>query len=98
MKLRMKRPQEINYLEELKKERKNDNKNKKIDWNKNIQNSNNEMVKKQIEVIEEKYKREKELMNVKGGYLQNQELGNELNNMVINAIRGKLAIIENLNS
>ena len=98
MKLRMKRPQEINYLEELKKERKNDNKNKKIDWNKNIQNSNNEMVKKQIEVIEEKYKRENELMNVKGGYLQNQELGNELNNMVINAIRGKLAIIENLNS
>ena len=98
VKLKMKRPHEINYLEDLKKERKNDNKNYKIDWNKNIQNSNNDMVKKQIEAIEEKYKREKDLMKVKGGYLNNQEIGNELNNMIINTIRGKLAIIENLNS
>ena len=98
VKLRMKRPHEINYLDELKKERKNDNKNYNIDWNKNIQNSSNEIIKKQIEVIEEKYKREKDLMKVKGGYLLNQELGNELNNMIINTIRGKLAIIENLNS
>ena len=40
-KLKMKRPNEINYLEELKKERKNENKNHNIDWNKVIQNSNN---------------------------------------------------------
>ena len=98
VKLKRKGPHEINYLEDLKKERKNDNKNYKIDWNKNIQNSNNDMVKKQIEAIEEKYKREKDLMKVKGGFLNNQEIGNELNNMIINTIKGKLAIIENLNS
>ena len=99
-KLKMKRPNEINYLEELKKERKNKNENKdqNINWNKAIQNSNNEMIKKQIEVIEEKYQREKDLMKVKGGYYLNQDLGNELNNMIINSIRGKLAIIENINS
>ena len=98
-KLKMKRPNEINYLEELKKERKNKNENKdqNINWNKAIQNSNNEMIKKQIEVIEEKYQREKDLMKVKGGYYLNQDLGNELNNMNINSIRGKLAIIENIN-
>ena len=97
-KLKMKRPNEINYLEELKKERKNENKNHNIDWNKAIQNSNNEMIKKKIEVIEEKYQREKDLMKAKGGYYLNQDLGNELNNMINNSIRGKLAIIENLNS
>ena len=97
-KLKMKRPNEINYLEELKKERKNENKSHNIDWNKAIQNSNNEMIKKKIEVIEEKYQREKDLMKAKGGYYLNQDLGNELNNMIISSIRGKLAIIENLNS
>ena len=34
----------------------------------------------------------------KGGYLLNQDMGNDLNNMIINSIKGKLAIIENLNS
>ena len=55
-------------------------------------------IKKKIEVLEEKYQREKDLMKVKGGYLQNQDMGNDLNNIIINSIKGKLAIIENLNS
>ena len=37
-------------------------------------------------------------MKVKGGYLQNQDLGNELNNMIINSIKGKLALLENMSS
>ena len=95
-KLRMRRPNEINYLEELKKERKSENKNYNINWNKAIQNSNNDMIQKKIELLDEKYQREKDLMKVKGGYLLNQDIGNDLNNMIINSIKGKLALIENM--
>ena len=103
-KLRKRSPKEINYLEEFKKERKNEKKNYNYNWNKAIQDSNNgkgadlENIKKQIEVLEEKYQREKDLMKAKGGYLLNQDLGNDINNMIINTIRGKLALIENMNS
>ncbi len=104
VKLKRRRPNEINYLEELKKERKSETKNASCDWNKVIKESSNEngtdydMVKKKIEVLEEKYQREKDLMNAKGGFLLNQDMGNDLNSMIINSIKGKLAIIENLNS
>ena len=104
VKLKRRRPNEINYLEELKKERKSETKNASYNWNKVIQESSNgsgadyDMVKKKIEVLEEKYQREKDLMKAKGGYLLNQDMGNDLNNMIINSIKGKLAIIENLNS
>ena len=103
-KLKMRRPNEINYLEELKKERKTENKSHNINWNKAIQNSNNgkggdlETIKRQIEILDEKYQREKDLMKVKGGYLLNQDLGDDINNMIINSIKGKLALIENLNN
>ena len=102
IKLKRKRPNEINYLEELRKERKNENKKINYNWNKEIQKYKNgedmDMVRKKIEAIEEKYQREKDLMKVKGGYLLNQDMANELNDMIINSIQGKLAIIENLNS
>jgi hypothetical protein len=97
-KLRMKKPKEINYLEEFRKERKNEIKNNNINWNKELQNSNTDMIQKKIEVIEEQYQREKDLMKAKGGYLNNQDLGNDLNNKIINSIRGKLALLENMNS
>ena len=97
-KLRMRKPKEINYLEEFRKERKNEIKNNNINWNKAIQNSNTDMIQKKIEVIEEQYQREKDLMKAKGGYLNNQDLGNDLNNKIINSIRGKLALLENMNS
>ena len=97
-KLRMKRPKDINYLEELKKERKNENVANNVNWNKVLQKADKDIVKKQLEVIDEKYQREKDLMKVKGGYLQNQDLGNDLNNMIINSIKGKLALLENMSS
>ena len=97
-KLRMRKPKEINYLEEFRKERKNEIKNNNINWNKELQNSNTDMIQKKIEVIEEQYQREKDLMKAKGGYLNNQDLGNDLNNKIINSIRGKLALLENMNS
>ena len=74
-------------------------------WNKEIEktkNGNNntdlDIIKKKIEALEEKYQREKDLMKVKGGYLLNQDLGDDINNMIINSIKGKLALIENLNN
>ena len=94
----MRKPKEINYLEEFRKERKNEIKNNNINWNKELQNSNTDMIQKKIEVIEEQYQREKDLMKAKGGYLNNQDLGNDLNNKIINSIRGKLALLENMNS
>ena len=102
-KLRMKKPNEINYLEQLRKERKIHSKNY-VDWDKEIKNVKSEkggsleIIKKQIEYLDEKFKMEKDLIKVKGGYLNNQDLGNNMNNMIINAIRGKLAIMENLDS
>ena len=100
-KIRMKKPNEINYLEQLRKERKIYSKNL-IDWNKEIKSIKNnkggniDNIKRQIEYIDEKFKMEKDLIRIKGGYLNNQELGNNMNNMIINSIKGKLALIENM--
>ena len=100
-KIRMKKPNEINYLEQLRKERKIYSKNI-IDWDKEIKSIKNnkrgniDNIKRQIEYIDEKFKMEKDLIRIKGGYLNNQELGNNMNNMIINSIKGKLALIENI--
>ena len=100
-KIRMKKPNEINYLEQLRKERKIYSKNI-IDWDKEIKSIKNnkrgniDNIKRQIEYIDEKFKMEKDLIRIKGGYLNNQELGNNMNNMIINSIKGKLALIENM--
>ena len=93
----MKRPKDINYLEDLKKERKNKNVSNNVNWNKALQKRDKDLVKKQIEVLDEKYQREKDLMKVKGGFFLNQDLGEDLNNMIINSIKGKLALLENMN-
>ena len=102
-KLQKKKPNEINYLEQLRKERKINSKNY-INWNKEINNSksvkgeNLDNVKKQIDVLDEKYEMNKNLIKIKGGYLNNQELGDDMNNLIINSIRGKLALMEKMDS
>ena len=102
-KLRLKNPHEINYLEQLRKERKIINKNY-VDWDKEIKNVTNEKkgslenIKRQIEYLDEKFKMEKNLIRVRGGYVNNQELGDNMNKIIINSIRGKLALIENMDS
>ena len=102
-KLKIRKPNEINYLEELRKEKekKNNEKYKIYNWKKEMEkggdkDKNIQSIKKQIEVIDEKYKRNKELIKVKGGYLKNQELGDDISNMIINSIKGKLTLIENM--
>lgn len=71
----------------------------KIILNKNDNNGLNiEAVKGQIEVMEDKYKRGKELLKVKGGYINNKEFGDKVDQLLIDSIKNKLDIIENMNS
>ena len=59
---------------------------------------NIEAIKGQIEVMEDKYKRGKELLKVKGGYMNDKEFGDKMDQLLINSIKNKLDIIENLNA
>ena len=63
----------------------------------NSRNSNLDFVKGQIQLMEEKYNRDKELLKVKGGYANNQELGDKISELLVNSIKNKLDIIENMN-
>ena len=92
-------PREINYLNDLKETRKEQVHN----WNgyiiKNTDGFDTDGIKiiqKKIENIDEKVKLNKELMNVKGGYVNNTELGNKVNNLILDSIKGKLAILDGL--
>ena len=99
--IKKRKPNEINYLEQLRKEKKIYSKNY-INWNKELNNIQNEKsgnidnIKKQIDYLDEKFQMEKNLIKLKGGYINNQELGNEMNNLIINSIRGKLALMEKM--
>ena len=94
-----KEPNDFNYLEELRKERLSQNKNeiKNIKLVNNGKNSNLDFVKGKIQLMEEKYNRDKELLKVKGGYANNQELGDKISDLLVNSIKNKLDIIENMN-
>ena len=91
-------PYDINYLEDLKKERLTNNKNeiKKTKFINN-KNTNLDYMKGQIQLMEEKYNRDRELLKVKGGYINNQELGDKMNQLLVNSIKNKLDIIEKMN-
>ena len=86
---------DFNYLEELKKER-NCKKNeiKYLNFGKS---NNLDFIRGKIQLMEEKYHRDKELLKVKGGYAHNQELGDNVNELLVNSIKTKLDIIENMN-
>lgn len=92
-------PNDFNYLEDLRKERLSQNKNeiKNMKLVNNSRNSNLDFVKGQIQLMEEKYNRDKELLKVKGGYANNQELGDKISELLVNSIKNKLDIIENMN-
>ena len=92
-------PKEINYLEEFKKDKKQNFHNwKKFiinkDTNKEIDIEGIQNINKQIEVLDEKTNMGNELIKIKGGYEKNIEYGEQLNNMLIDSLKGKLAIIE----
>ena len=99
VKKRVKRnPKEIDYLKEFEKN------NKKIsyNWDKYMNNDdkdavNIEIIKSQVEALEDKAERKQELMKMKGGFNSNQKLGNDASNLLFNSIKGKLSVIKALN-
>jgi len=95
LKKNIRNPNDFNYLEDLKRER--SSKNKKINLANNNQ-SDIDYAKGQIQLMEEKYNRDKELLKVKGGYANNQEFGDQLSELLVNSIKNKLNIIENMNN
>ena len=88
----LKSSQDINNIEEIKK---NKFSTIKIQNNKE---KNLDNIKYKVEMMEDKYKRGKELLKLKGGYLKNEDFGDEMNDLLINSIKGKLDMIEMIKS
>ena len=94
------KPNKINYLEELK----NDKKKIFHKWNKYIVNNKASkydlegmlMINKKIESIDEKINMSDELMKVKGGYNKNIEQRDKISNLLIDSMKGKIRLIKEL--
>ena len=69
----------------------------KLENNKDNKKTDIDNIKYQVEVMEDKYKRGKKLLKLKGGYLNNEDLVDEMNELLINSIKGKLNMIEKSN-
>ena len=98
-KVNIKNPKEINYLKEFE----NNNSYKIYNWDKYIDNDNEnkpisiQNIKNQIEALDEKVERKQKLLKLKGGFSNNLNIGNDVNNLLINSIKGKLSIIKAIN-
>ena len=89
---------DINYLEEIKQKRllkSHEIESNKLSKDITSLDSNDFNIKSQIEAMESKYKRDKQLLKLKGGYLKNKELGDNMNELLIDSIQKKLFLIEN---
>ena len=98
----------IDYLKEIIKQKKNTNKKMKID--KGVGNIFSEikpggndiietldMVKSINNAIDRKVIEKKEALKIKGGYLNNTKLGDEVGNLLIESIQNKLSLLNKLN-
>ena len=88
----------INYLEDSKR-----NSNKNIIWDKYLYEPDNmktniRNIKGQIEGIDNNVEMKKEILKINGGFFNNQKLGNELSNLLINSINGKFSVIKAMNN
>jgi len=70
--------------------------NKRLDNNVNL-HENIKNVKLQAKVMEEKAKMKEMQMNLNGGAANNLELGEEVSEMYIDALKAKLSILNHLN-
>ena len=87
-----------NYLEDSKR-----NSNKNMDWEKYLYDEDNivtniKNIKGQIEGLDNNAEMKKEILRINGGFLNNQKLGSELSNILINSINGKISIIKAMNN
>lgn len=92
-------PNDFNYLEEIKKERLLKSNSDNYLFRKNKANNgdiNIEKEKQNIELIEQKYNMDKKLLRIRGGYINNLDLGNKINRLLVKAIGNKINIIENI--
>ena len=91
----------IDYLTELRKN-KMIHQNKQTNWNRIISNprgnkiENLQLVKNQVDLIEEKAHLQKELMRINGGYAKNPDIGDKVSDLLIDSIKAKLTIINTL--
>ena len=87
--------------------RNNEDKQKYHRWNKYIINKNNsdskevdmdgiQNINKEIETLDEKVNMANKLIKLKGGYENDINLGNKINNMLIDSINGKLVVFNEL--
>ena len=86
-----------NYLNENKK-----NSNKKIIWDRYLNEEDNKVtniknIKGQIEGLDNNVEIKKEIIKINGGILNNNKLGNDLSNILINSINGKISLIKAMN-
>ena len=87
----------INKINNIEKIVKNKYTKLKLENNKDNKKTDIDNIKYQVEVMEDKYKRGKKLLKLKGGYLNNEDLVDEMNELLINSIKGKLNMIEKSN-
>ena len=86
-----------NYLKESKK-----NSNKKIIWDRYLNEEDNKVtniknIQGQIEGLDNNVEIKKEIIKINGGLLNNQKLGSDLSNLLINSINGKISLIKAMN-
>ena len=87
----------INKINNIEKIAKNKYTKLKLENNKDNKKTDIDNIKYQVEVMEDKYKMGKKLLKLKGGYLNNEDLVDEMNELLINSIKGKLNMIEKSN-
>ena len=88
----------INYLEASKR-----NTRKNRNWDKYLYDEGNKVInikniQGQIEGLDNNVKMKKEMLKINGGLENNQTLGSELTNLLINSINGKLSVIKAINN
>ena len=100
-KINLRSPNDFNYLEDIKRGKllNSNSENNLLKNNNNINNQdiNYEKEMGEIELLEDKYKMNKKLLKIKGGYLNDLELGDKMNEILIKGIENKLDICENMN-
>ena len=96
-------PKDFNYLKELRElNKKNNNVLRNVNWNKLANNKsgnkieNIQIMKSKIDSIEENVRQKQEILKMNGGNSHNLDLANQITDLLIDSIKGKLTIIDTL--
>ena len=95
MKTVKRNPKNINYLKKFE-----NNMFKSSDWMNDYENKaiNIQNVKNQIEALEDKVKRKQIILKMKRGTSDSDKVVNDISNLIVNSIKGKLSVIKAINS